>query len=401
MSNQRSAHSDDKRRPIWGQTVRWSLLAATAFLMVAFTTGSAQEASGETGLKDLYSTSSCAGCHGQSAMGGLGPPIAKLKLDYETFVKRVREGKGMMPPTPVAEMSDADVQEVFKELQVMPWQEDQTPLAYKVGQLLTTHNISLVFLAVFGFSFIFGIKVLFHWMRIAGFGALWPRLVKMGLAKSAWIALRSLFVDGFLVISLFRRNRFRWLMHGLILYGFCGLILADILMSIYNPERSKLPIVDALKILPMVSGTAVLVGVLYVMYRYKKDPYIDNGLTLGSDFLFVNLLFQTIVSGFLTVWINRVNAHGYVMPIYIWHIAAIALLIATAPFTRFAHAFVVPFLVMVTRLAEAVTASGVDIGFSREPSPGRHHKSELIVADLLEQLGPEYEGKQFKLRYFP
>jgi hypothetical protein len=190
-------------------------------------------------------------------------------------------------------------------------------------------------------------------------------------------------------------------MHGLMLYGFCGLILADVLMTIYNPARSKLPITDPLKLLPMFSGIALFTGVVYVMVRYKKDAYVDNGLTLGRDFLFVNLLLQTVLSGFFTVWINRMGAHQYVMPIYIWHIASIALLIATAPFTRFQHAFVVPCLVAVTRLTAAVTEAGVDIGFQREPSPGRHHKSERIVTDLLGQLGPEYAGQQFKLRYYP
>ena len=88
------------------------------------------------------------------------------------------------------------------------------------------------------------------------------------------------------------------------------------------------------------------------------------------------------------------------MPIYLYHLSAISLLIGTAPFTRFSHAWVVPCLVAITRLTEAVTERGVDIGFVREPSPGRHHKSERIVKEVLATLGPGYEG-EFRLRYYP
>ncbi|MGE3127522.1 MAG: cytochrome c, partial [Fimbriimonadaceae bacterium] len=56
----------------------------------------------EAPSRDLYGTSSCMGCHGTTAMGGLGPPIARTRLPREEFVKVVRNGKGMMPATPAA-----------------------------------------------------------------------------------------------------------------------------------------------------------------------------------------------------------------------------------------------------------------------------------------------------------
>lgn len=333
-------------------------------------------------------------------MGGLGPPIAKTKLSFGEFEKTVRTGKGMMPAVSQAQLSDPDLRVVYEELQAKPWEPDQIPIAFKVGRFLSTANVSLIFLAVFGFATIFGIKVWLHWMRISGLWKLWPYLRKLGIVRSAGVALKSLVLDGFFVGSLWKRDRFRWAMHGLILYGFCGLMVADILLSIFNPSRSHLPFTNPLKILPVLSGAAVVSGIFYVMYRYKKDVYVDNGLTLGRDFLFVTLLFHTVVSGFLTVAINRSAAHEYVMPIYLYHLASITLLIATAPFTRFMHAWIVPSLVAVTRLTEAVTESGVEIGFEREPSPGRHHKSQRLVEDLLSTIGEETEGK-VTLRYYP
>jgi hypothetical protein len=54
----------------------------------------------------------------------------------------------------------------------------------------------------------------------------------------------------------------------------------------------------------------------------------------------------------------------------------------------------------LTRVTEAVTVSGADLGFEREPAPGRHHKSQRIAENVLEQLGPEYDGPA-RIRYFP
>ena len=46
---------------------------------------SAQHGPVQDSLK-RYGTSSCMGCHGANAMGGLGPPLAGRKFDYPTFL---------------------------------------------------------------------------------------------------------------------------------------------------------------------------------------------------------------------------------------------------------------------------------------------------------------------------
>lgn len=155
---------------------------------------------------------------------------------------------------------------------------------------------------------------------------------------------------------------------------------------------------DPLKLLPLVSGISLALGTFYVMLRYKTDEYIDNGLTLGKDFLFLNLLVHVVISGFMVVALKRLNVHDWVMTVYIWHIAAIFLLIVTGPFTRFQHIYVVPVLAAMTRLTEAVSASGVELGFEREPSPGRHHKSVRIAEGVMKQLG---EDGPINMRYYP
>ncbi|HMS55919.1 MAG TPA: c-type cytochrome [Fimbriimonadaceae bacterium] len=350
---------------------------------------------------EVYSTSNCLGCHGQSAMGGLGPPIAKTKLTYDQFLLVVRKGKGMMPATNETDMPDTEVSKVYAELQAKPYNPDQIPIAYKVSQALTTRNVALMFLAAALIAFAIGSYRLVKWVRPTSIGRLFPSMARFGFGKCVWIVVKSLVVDGLFVSSLWKANKHRWFMHGLMLYGFLGLLLADVLMSIYNPTRGDLPLLSPLKVLPVVSGGMLLLGVMYVMYRYRSDKFIDNGLTLSGDFLFVNLMFHSVLAGFLTLMVARLNLSEWVMTVYIYHLTVVMLLIITAPFSRFQHAWVVPILASITRLTEAVSASGVNIGFEREPSPGRHHKSLAIVDSVMESLGPDYEDKKVVLRYFP
>lgn len=350
--------------------------------------------------KDLYSTTSCVGCHGINAMGGLGPPIARTKLGSEEFLNLVRHGKGMMPATPAFQLADVDARAVFDELQRKEWRPEEIPISYKVGALLTTRNVAKIFFAVFLIAAIFGVLGWLRWVRLAGLKRMKPALGRFGYGKSLAIAFKSLIVDGFLVRSLWVKSKPRWVAHGLMLYGMCGLALADILMQIYNPTRADLALTDPLKIFPIICGFMVLFGVGYVMIRYRSDEYIDNGWTLGRDYLFVTLLFHTVLSGILTLAINRTTSHGWVMPIYLYHLVSISALILSAPFTRFQHAWIVPTMIALTRVTEAVAASGVDLGFDREPSPGRHHKSERIAIDVIQRVAPELADK-VRLRYYP
>jgi dimethyl sulfoxide reductase iron-sulfur subunit len=349
---------------------------------------------------DAYTSSNCAGCHGQTGMGGMGPPVAELRMTSDEFMKLVRDGKGRMPGTPASVLSDEEALKVHEELVNLESDPSMIPIAFKVGQLLTTRNVGMIFLGVTVVAFIFGTRVLLRWLYKAGLREIWPRIGRFGYFKAFGVVLWSLFVDGLLVASLWRRNRMRWFMHGLMLYGFLGLMLADILIQIFNPGRNQMDLMSPLKMLPIVSGVALLLGITYVFWRYRTDEYIDNGLTLGKDFLFVNLLFHTTLSGFLTMVLGRAGVSDWLMTIYIYHLGSVWLLLLTAPFTRFAHAWCVPALVAMTRLTDEITRSRVDIGFEREPSPGRHHKTERIARGVMEQLGADPKD-EVTIRYYP
>ena len=77
-----------------------------------------------------------------------------------------------------------------------------------------------------------------------------------------------------------------------------------------------------------------------------------------------------------------------------------ALLIGTAPFTRFSHVWIAPTMIGMLRVTEAVAGADVHLGFEREPNPGTHHKSERVTDSILRKLDPSFDGV-FRIRYYP
>lgn len=377
-------------------TALWLLIMVLLFVLQA----AAQQNGSAPTPAELYSDSSCAGCHGPTAMGGLGPPLAETKRSPEEFKKIVREGRGMMPATPPSEMPDEEIAVIHDFVQKTKLDPSQVPMSYKIGQWLSTTHVTVTFTVISLVWLVLTLRVLWYWVDCAGWKQLQPYLRKFGYGRALGVFLRSLIVDGLLVAHLWRRDRFRWAMHALMLYGFLALGLADILMSIFNPMRGTLPITHPLKLLPNLAGLAILIGIIYVRYRYSEDPYIDNGLTLSRDYTFLSLLTWTILTGFLVEGLGYAGAYVFIQPAYILHLSLVAGLFLTAPFTRFQHAFLVPILMALTKVTSQVVYSGVDLGFLSEPSPGRHHKSERIAEDVLQHVAPELASK-FRLRYYP
>ncbi len=352
------------------------------------------------GVPEAWSASSCASCHGHEAMGGLGPPLAETKLTFEQYEEVVRTGRGMMPAVPQKEVSDQELKVIYDYTRSAVLDPDQIPIAFKVGALLSTRNTGIFFSFVTLISLILALKVLLYWIDCAGWKQLKPYVKKFGYLRAFGIVLASLLLDGLCVRSLWRANKHRWAMHAFLIYGFIGLSLADFLMQMFNPTRAEVGMLHPIKILANLSGLAVLLGIAYVRYRYAKDKYVDNGLTIGRDYLFINLLALAILTGFLVEGLGLAGQSHWVQPFYMLHLSVIAVLFVSAPFTRFSHVFVVPALIAMTRVGQAIAASGVDLGFSNEPSPGRHHKSERIAEQVMKQLDPNFKGP-IKLRYYP
>ncbi|MGC8668182.1 MAG: 4Fe-4S dicluster domain-containing protein [Chthonomonadales bacterium] len=380
-------------------------LAGAALLLVLASRSAAQQQSPrqpnppETPA-EVWANSSCAGCHGPTGMGAFGPPLAGTRLSLDQVKLTVRRGKGMMPALPPSDTSDAEIAQIYDYLRHTKLDPSQIPASYRVATLLSVRNVGIGFSLVTLVALLLSLKVLWYWLDCAGVRQLKPYVGRLGYGKALAIVLRALVVDGLLVGSLYKKDKFRWVMHGLLIYGFGGLMLADMLMQAANPLRNPLPLTHPLKLLPNLAGLAVFAGIVYVRYRYARDEYIDNGLTLGRDYLFINQLALVILTGFLVETLRYSGANLWVMPLYVVHLLLVAILLVSAPFTRFQHVFVVPALVAVTRLTEAIVARGVDLQFAYEPSPGRHHKSQRIAEGVLKQIDPAFAGK-IRIRYYP
>ncbi len=93
----------------------WGLLGCLAVLSFLALPGNgvAQEAPGPS-AEDLYITFlGCAGCHGMSGEGGVGPELRDTELSLEEFIKFIREPMGAMPPFGENLAPDSELETIY------------------------------------------------------------------------------------------------------------------------------------------------------------------------------------------------------------------------------------------------------------------------------------------------
>jgi quinoprotein glucose dehydrogenase len=61
----------------------------------------------------------CAGCHGRTGGGGLGPAIAGTAHEASELIALVRGGRGQMPPTSERDLNDADIELIGEYLRTL------------------------------------------------------------------------------------------------------------------------------------------------------------------------------------------------------------------------------------------------------------------------------------------
>ena len=107
-----------KRRTIisWSWGAPGALLTCAA-LLAASPAPRAQEDAG----RRAYVRGGCDSCHGPEAHGAAdAPELAGLKRPFPEFVKIVREGAGEMPPHSKDEVSDEQLDAIYKWLTKLP-----------------------------------------------------------------------------------------------------------------------------------------------------------------------------------------------------------------------------------------------------------------------------------------
>lgn len=313
---------------------------------------------------DPYSSSPCSGCHGLNATGGICPPLVDTPLSLDEFRSIVRHGKGIMSSFSEKVVSNEQLDGIYKFVKEQKMPPGKMPLVARTGALMSGENVVKGFSIVLGLSILLGLRTLLFWFKLAGYGQVFGYLGKLGIFKFLGIALGTIVTEGIFSASLWNRSKVSWFVHALTFYGFAVLFIADILVPVYSPEGHVISPPQSGSILVTVAGLCVIAGILYWKFRYRSHVEIDNGLTRGRDLLFVNLMLLMAVTGFLTKWFAASGATEWILIAYMLHLFVIGFLLLSAPFSRFAHALVVPILVAFSRMADALIANGADLKFA-------------------------------------
>ncbi|MDV3293826.1 MAG: hypothetical protein LYZ70_06110 [Nitrososphaerales archaeon] len=162
----------------------------------------------------------------------------------------------------------------------------------------------------------------------------------------------------------------KWSSHILIFWGFVFTVVATTLAVFMKPEGAVLPLDHPVKLFGNAGGVLLVVGCSAMFYaRYQESGSVWH--LSRSDYFLVALLF-TAASGFLTE--DAIYAFGRVSsitPFVYWtHMAIIVALLATAPYTKFTHAFYKPTWLLYQRLTGEPVLPGVESPYPMQPLAG-------------------------------
>ena len=140
----------------------------------------------------------------------------------------------------------------------------------------------------------------------------------------------------------------RWAMHFSIFWGFIGLAVATTLDAVLNPLATPLPLSSPVRIVGNVGGVLFMAGVTLSIGRRAMVEDVRRNSGRG-DVAFLAVLFATGLTGFATEYFSEFNL---LMPdsVSFWvHMAFVAALLITAPFTKFVHSIGRPLLLFLKR----------------------------------------------------
>jgi quinone-modifying oxidoreductase subunit QmoC len=149
-------------------------------------------------------------------------------------------------------------------------------------------------------------------------------------------------------------NHPRAIAHMMVLFGFIGAMVTTglVLVFVFIPHYLHLLGLDAaheffhvplgithpVKILGALSGTAMVVGCLMLLYRRwtQKDNVGADGF---ADQLFLYVIFLTALTG-MTSWLTRLTGIAWLAYVnYFVHIVCVYFLLWYMPYSKFAHMF--------------------------------------------------------------
>lgn len=146
-------------------------------------------------------------------------------------------------------------------------------------------------------------------------------------------------------------DRVKWASHILVFWGFVFDGIATVLDDVMNRAGATLPLDHPVKIFGNTGGVLLVVGCCAMFYsRFQESGSIWD--IHRSDFFLLALL-STAVTGFATEGaIYSLGRSVTETAVVYWaHLAAIVSLFATAPYTKFTHAFYKPAWILHDRVS--------------------------------------------------
>jgi len=147
--------------------------------------------------------------------------------------------------------------------------------------------------------------------------------------------------------------RSRWFIHWSIMWGVIGLAVATGIDYLWLMVADKIPgQPDPFwypgRLIGTVAGLLALYGTAFAMLSRIKKPDKYSSHSLLSDWLFLWILFLTILTGFLVelaVYLPTGTIWGYVL--FLVHVVLGMELIVLLPFTKFAHSVYRPLALLI------------------------------------------------------
>jgi nitrate reductase gamma subunit len=142
----------------------------------------------------------------------------------------------------------------------------------------------------------------------------------------------------------------QWFGHFLILWGFIGLAVTTTLDAIVNGAAVPLPITHPVRLLGNFTGVMLIAGLTLSMTRRLTHSEVRTNSKAG-DWVFLTSLYGTALTGFFVqAFADTSNVAG-TWAAYPVHLAFIAFLLVSAPWTKFVHALWRPSWVVYTKLS--------------------------------------------------
>jgi len=158
------------------------------------------------------------------------------------------------------------------------------------------------------------------------------------------------------ILTIFRHRKFRecneervgarkthkehlYKAHLFVFYGFMGLVVTTTSVGIGIYAFGYLtpwPFWHPVKILGNVSGIAVIAALAVFLWRRITDKE-KAGKSTYSDWLFLNILLLTTLTGFLCQWLRLAALPTVAYPMYYVHLLFIFFILVYIPYSKFAH----------------------------------------------------------------